>query len=76
MTFLWPEFLWLLLLVPVLVAVYVLTLRKKRKIALRYASLSMVKDAMGTGARATRLAFFQAGPINLAPRTRLTATMK
>ena len=54
MTFLWPEFLWLLLLVPVLVAIYVLTLRRKRKIALRYASLSMVKDAMGAGARFRR----------------------
>jgi Ca-activated chloride channel homolog len=54
MTFLWPEFLWLLLLVPLLVAVYVLILRRKKKTALRYASLSMVKEAMGAGPRFRR----------------------
>jgi len=48
-TFLWPELLWLLALVPVLVAAYVLILRRKRKAALRYASLSMVKQAMDAG---------------------------
>ena len=54
MTFLWPEFLWLLLALPLLVAVYVLILRRKRKAALRYASLSMVKDAVGAGQRLRR----------------------
>jgi Ca-activated chloride channel family protein len=54
MTFLWPEFLWLLAAVPLLVAAYVLILRRKRKAALRYASLSMVKDAMGAGQRLRR----------------------
>ena len=54
MTFLWPEFLWLLGLVPILVAAYVLILRRKRKAALRYASLAMVRDAMGTGLRLRR----------------------
>ena len=54
MTFLWPEFLWLLLLVPLLVAVYVLILRRKKQTALRYASLTMVKEAMGAGARFRR----------------------
>ena len=54
MTFLWPEFLWLLLLVPLLVAAYVLLLRRKRKAALRYASLTMVKEAMGAGQRLRR----------------------
>ena len=49
MTFLWPELLVLLALVPLLVAAYVIVLRRKRKAALRYASLSMVKDAMGAG---------------------------
>ena len=53
MTFLWPDLLWLLVLVPVLVAAYVLVLRRKRKAALRYASLAMVKEAMG-GARSFR----------------------
>jgi len=54
MTFLWPEFLWLLALVPLLVAAYVLILRRKRKTALRYASLTMVKEAMGAGPRFRR----------------------
>ena len=49
MKFLWPEALWLLLLVPALVALYVFLLRRKKKVALRYASLSMVKDAMSVG---------------------------
>jgi Ca-activated chloride channel homolog len=54
MTFLWPEFLWLLALVPLLVAVYLAILGRKRKSALRYASLSMVKEAMGAGQRFRR----------------------
>jgi len=44
----WPQFLWLLLAVPLLVAVYVWLLRRKKKVMLRYASLSIVKEAMGT----------------------------
>jgi Ca-activated chloride channel family protein len=54
MTFLWPEFLWLLALVPLLIAAYVFILRRKRKTALRYASLMMVKEAMGAGQRFRR----------------------
>ncbi len=54
MTFLWPEFLWLLLALPLLVAAYLLILKRKRKAALRYASLAMVKDAMGAGQRLRR----------------------
>jgi len=49
MTFLWPKLLWLLLLVPVLFGAYVMLMRRKKKVALRYASLSMVKEAMGPG---------------------------
>ncbi|MDO9195111.1 VWA domain-containing protein [Rhodoferax sp.] len=49
MTFLWPQFLWLLLVLPLLVAVYVWLLRRKKKLALRYASLSIVKEALGPG---------------------------
>ena len=48
-SFLWPEFLWLLLLLPLLVLVYAWLLRRKKKIALRYASLSIVREAMGRG---------------------------
>jgi Ca-activated chloride channel family protein len=47
MLFLWPEFLWLLLAVPLLVLLYVWLMRRKRKLAVRYASLSIVKEAMG-----------------------------
>ncbi|MDP2254523.1 MAG: VWA domain-containing protein [Polaromonas sp.] len=49
MTFLWPQFLWLLLVIPLLVVVYVWLLRRKKKMALRYASLSIVREAMGKG---------------------------
>ena len=49
MNFLWPEFLWLLAALPLLVWLYVWLLRRKKKMALRYASLSIVKEAMGAG---------------------------
>lgn len=47
MQFLWPQFLWLLLAVPVLVALYLWLLRRRKKLAVRYASLALVKEAMG-----------------------------
>jgi Ca-activated chloride channel family protein len=49
MTFLWPQFLWLLLTLPLLVLLYVWLLRRRKALALRYASLSIVKEAMGKG---------------------------
>lgn len=49
MTFLWPQFLWLLALLPLLVLLYVWLLKRKKKLALRYASLSIVREAMSTG---------------------------
>jgi Ca-activated chloride channel family protein len=49
MNFLWPEFLWLLLALPLLVLLYLWLLRRKKKMALRYASLSIIKEAMGPG---------------------------
>jgi len=49
MIFLWPEFLWLLLALPLLVLLYVWLMRRKKKTALRYASLSIVKEAMAPG---------------------------
>ena len=54
MKFLWPEMLWLLLVLPALVAAYFYLLRRKTQAALRYTSLSMVKEAMGTGQRLRR----------------------
>lgn len=41
--------LWLLLLIPVFIIVYILLQRRRQKYALRYASLSLVKEAMGRG---------------------------
>ncbi len=49
MSFIWAQFLWLLLLVPVLIGVYILMQRRRQKYALRYASLSLVKEAIGRG---------------------------
>ena len=54
MTFLWPELLWLLVLVPVIVGVYLLLLRRKHRLAVRYASLAMIRDAIGAGGRLRR----------------------
>jgi Ca-activated chloride channel family protein len=48
-TFLWPQFLWLLLALPLLIAIYVWLLGRKKTFALRYASLSIVREAMGKG---------------------------
>ncbi len=49
MTFLWARMLWLLLLIPALAALYILAQRRRQKYALRYASLSLVKEALGKG---------------------------
>ena len=45
--FLWPQLLWLLALLPLLVLLYWWILRRRKKVALRYASLSIVREAMG-----------------------------
>jgi Ca-activated chloride channel family protein len=54
MSFLWPEALWLLVLLPVLVGVYVWLLRRKNKSAVRYANLGMIKEAMTAGSKYRR----------------------
>src|SRR5687767_11709231 len=54
MTFMWPELLWLMVALPLLVAAYVYVLRRRKKLALRYASLSMIREAMGVGQRIRR----------------------
>ena len=46
MNFLWPQFLWFLAALPLLVLLYVWLMRRKKKMALQYASLSIVKEAM------------------------------
>lgn len=48
-SFLWPEMLWLLAIVPVLVLLYVWLLGRRKKVAVRYASLSLVREAVGRG---------------------------
>lgn len=47
MTFLWPSLLWNLLAVPLLVGLYIHLLRRRKATAVRYASLSMVRQAAG-----------------------------
>lgn len=47
--FLWPQFLWLLLVLPAMVLWYWWLLRRRRQASLRYASLSIVREAMARG---------------------------
>lgn len=54
MTFLWPQMLWLLAAVPVLAGGYVLLLRRRKKFAVRYSDLAMVREALGPGQRLRR----------------------
>lgn len=49
MTFIWMDMLWLLALVPLLIGAYIWLLRRRKKSALRYANLAVVKQAMGKG---------------------------
>ena len=48
MIFIWQGMLWLLLLLPLLVGLYVWMQRRRKKAALRYANLAIVKEALGT----------------------------
>jgi Ca-activated chloride channel homolog len=45
MFFLWPQYLWLLLALPLLPAAYVWLLRRRNKSAVRYSSLGVVREA-------------------------------
>ena len=49
MRFLWPDLLWLLLAAPALIAVYLYALRRKKRTVVRYASLMLIRDALGPG---------------------------
>jgi Ca-activated chloride channel family protein len=49
MTFVWPDLLWLLAALPLLVISYLWLLYRRKKNTLRYASLSLIKQAMGKG---------------------------
>jgi len=48
-SFQWPELLWGLALLPLLVAAYAWLQRRRKRLALRYASLSLVRDALARG---------------------------
>jgi Ca-activated chloride channel family protein len=54
MRFLWPEMLWLLALIPALVGAYVVVLRRRKRTAVRYASLTLVREAIGPGQKLRR----------------------
>ena len=45
MSFVWPEALWLLATAPALVGLYLVLLRRRRRSALRYASITLLREA-------------------------------
>ena len=47
MNFLWPQYLWLMLALPLLPALYLWLLRRRGKTVLRYSNLAMVRAASG-----------------------------
>ncbi len=51
MRFIWPDLLWSLLLLPALIALYIWILRRRRRLAVQYASLSLIRPALGPGHR-------------------------
>ena len=46
MTLLWPGFLLLLGLIPLIVGIYIWILRRRRRFAVRYSSLSLIREAL------------------------------
>lgn len=54
MQFLWPQMLWLLLVLPLLAAAYVYLIARRKKAALLYASLALPRAALGPGQRLRR----------------------
>ena len=46
MSLLWPGSLYLLLLIPVLVGIYIWVLRRRRRFAVRYSSLALIREAV------------------------------
>jgi Ca-activated chloride channel family protein len=54
MKFLWPQMLWWLLAVPLLIGLYVVWLRRRKKDAIRYSSLDLVRQAIGPAERIKR----------------------
>ncbi len=58
MSWLWPGFLYLLGMMPVMVAAYIWVLRRRRRFAVRYSSLALVRDALPRQSRLRRHAPF------------------
>ena len=54
MDILWPGFLILLGLIPLITAVYILLLRRRRRFAIRYSSLSLIREALPQQSRLRR----------------------
>lgn len=55
MTFIWPQALWLAACLPLaLLGAYLWMLRRRKRAAVRYASLDLVRPAIGRGARVRR----------------------
>jgi Ca-activated chloride channel homolog len=46
MELLWPGFLYLLALIPLIIGIYILMLRRRRRSAVRYSSLALVREAL------------------------------
>jgi Ca-activated chloride channel family protein len=53
-SFLSPQNLWLLVVVPLAVALYFVLLRRRKKAAVRYGNFGMLKQAVGAGSRIRR----------------------
>jgi len=47
MTFIWPDMLWGLIALPLLILLYVWLQRRRKKTTLRYANLGLVREALG-----------------------------
>jgi Ca-activated chloride channel family protein len=54
MDLLWPGFLYLLGLIPLLIAAYIWVLRRRRRFAVRYSSLALVREALPHHSRLRR----------------------
>ncbi len=51
MSFVWPDLLYLLLLIPLLIAAYIWALHRRRNFAVHYSSLSLLRDALPRGSQ-------------------------
>jgi Ca-activated chloride channel homolog len=46
MKFIWPELLWLLMLIPLLLILYVWLMRRRKKVSVQYSNFALVKKAL------------------------------